>query len=143
MSRLSWFVCGVVLLAASGCGGSDSPSSPSATPPRGEFAQIDLVVGTGATASTGRSLNVRYTGWLYDPTRVESKGTQFDSGTYAFTLGSGNAIQGWHLGLVGMRVGGQRRLIIPPELAYGSQGRQPSIPSNASLVFDTELLSVQ
>jgi len=143
MSRLSGFLCGVVLLAVSACGGSDSPSSPSATPPRGEFQQIDLVVGTGATASAGRSLNVRYTGWVYDPTRAESKGTQFDSGTYPFTLGAGNVIRGWDLGLVGMRVGGQRRLIIPPELAYGSQGRSPSIPPNATLVFDTELLSVQ
>jgi FKBP-type peptidyl-prolyl cis-trans isomerase FkpA len=142
MSRLSWFLCGLVLVAASGCGGSDSPSSPS-TMPRGEFAQIDLVVGTGATASNGRLLNVAYTGWLYDPARAESKGTQFDSGTYAFTLGSGNAIQGWHLGLVGMRLGGRRRLIIPPELAYGSQGRPPTIPANASLLFDVELLSVQ
>jgi FKBP-type peptidyl-prolyl cis-trans isomerase FkpA len=142
MSRLFWFLSGFVLLAASGCGGSDSPSSPS-TMPRGEFAQIDLVVGTGATASNGRSLNVAYTGWLYDPARAESKGTQFDSGTYGFTLGTGNAIQGWHLGLVGMRVGGRRRLIIPPELAYGSEGRSPSIPANASLVFDVELLSVQ
>ena len=133
----------MVLLAASGCGGSDSPSSPSATQPRGEFQQIDLVVGTGATASTGRAINVRYTGWLYDPTRTESKGTQFDSGTFPFTLGSGNVIRGWDLGLVGMRVGGQRRLIIPPELAYGSQGRPPTIPANATLVFDTELLSAQ
>lgn len=112
--------------------------------PRAEFQQIDLVVGTGATASTGRSVTVRYTGWLYDPTRTESKGTQFDSGTLSpFTLGAGNVIRGWDLGLVGMRVGGQRRLIIPPELAYGSQGRQPSIPPNATLVFDTELLNVQ
>ena len=110
--------------------------------PRGEFQQIDLVVGTGATASTGRSLNVAYTGWLYDPSRAESKGTQFDSGTYGFTLGTGNAIQGWHLGLVGMRVGGRRRLIIPPELAYGPSG-QGSIPPNATLVFDVELLNVQ
>jgi FKBP-type peptidyl-prolyl cis-trans isomerase FkpA len=140
MSRLSWLLCGLVLLA-SGCGGSDSPSSPS-TMPRGEFARIDLVVGTGATASTGRSLNVAYTGWLYDPSRAESKGSQFDSGTYAFTLGTGNVIQGWHLGLVDMRVGGRRRLIIPPELAYGSQGRPP-IPPNATLVFDVELLNVQ
>ena len=143
MSRLSRFVCGVALLAASGCGGSDSPSSPSTQQPRGEFQQIDLVVGTGATASSGRSLSVRYTGWLYDPTRAESKGTQFDSGTYPFTLGTGNVIRGWDLGLVGMRVGGQRRLIIPPELGYGSQGSPPRIPPNASLVFDTELLSVQ
>jgi FKBP-type peptidyl-prolyl cis-trans isomerase FkpA len=141
MFRLSWFLCGVVLLAASGCGDSNPPSSPS-TMPRGEFAQIDLVVGTGATASTGRSLNVAYTGWLYDPARPESKGTQFESGTYGFTLGTGNVIRGWDLGLVGMRVGGRRRLTIPPELAYGSSGQGP-IPPNASLVFDVELLNVQ
>jgi FKBP-type peptidyl-prolyl cis-trans isomerase FkpA len=144
MSRLSRFLCGVALLAASGCGGSDSPSSPSTQQPRGEFQQIDLVVGTGATASTGRSVTMRYTGWLYDPARAESKGAQFDSGTLQpFTLGAGSVIRGWDMGLVNMRVGGQRRLIIPPELAYGSQGRPPVIPSNATLVFDTELLNVQ
>jgi FKBP-type peptidyl-prolyl cis-trans isomerase FkpA len=143
MSRLSWFLCVAALLAGSfGCGGSSSPSSPSSTQPRGEFAQLDLVVGTGTTASTGRSLTVNYTGWLYDPARTESKGTQFDSGTYTFTLGAGTVIRGWDTGLVGMRVGGRRRLTIPPELAYGSAGKAP-IPGNATLVFDVELTNVQ
>ena len=87
-------------------------------------------------------MTVTYTGWLYDPTRAESKGTQFDSGTYPFVLGAGNVIRGWDLGIVGMRAGGLRRLTIPPELAYGSAGRSP-IPPNATLVFDVELLSVQ
>jgi FKBP-type peptidyl-prolyl cis-trans isomerase FkpA len=143
MSRLSWFICAVgLLVAASGCGGSDSPSSPS-TQPRGEFAQLDLRVGAGATASTGRPITVSYTGWLYDPARPDSKGTQFDSNpAYPFVLGAGNVIRGWDLGVVGMRVGGLRRLTIPPELAYGSAGRG-SIPPNATLVFDVELLSVQ
>ena len=141
MSRLSW-VFVAVLLAAGGCSSSNSPSSPSVTLPRAEFSQTDLRVGTGATASTGRALTVSYAGWIYDPTRPESKGTQFDSGTYPFTLGAGNVIRGWDLGIVGMRVGGQRRLMIPPELAYGSAGRAP-IPPNASLVFDVELLNVQ
>jgi hypothetical protein len=90
------------------------PSSPSSQP-RGEFAQLDLVVGTGTTASTGRSLTVNYTGWLYDPARAESKGTQFDSGTYTFTLGAGTVIRGWDTGLVGMRVGG-------PAAAHHSAG---------------------
>ena len=142
MSRLSWFVCAVaVLVGASGCGSSNSPSSPSSQP-RGEFAQLDLRVGTGTVASTGRSLTVNYTGWLYDPTRPDNKGTQFDSGTLPFVLGAGGVIRGWDLGVVGMRVGGLRRLTIPPELAYGSAGKG-QIPPNASLVFDVELLSVQ
>lgn len=143
MSRLSWFVCLVALLVASGCGGSDSPSSPSTPQPRGEFAQLDLRVGTGATATSGRPITVSYTGWLYDPARPDNKGTQFDSNaSLLFTLGVGSVIRGWDTGVVGMRVGGQRRLTIPPELAYGSSGRG-SIPPNATLVFDIELLSVQ
>jgi FKBP-type peptidyl-prolyl cis-trans isomerase FkpA len=142
MSRLSCFLCGVLLLSAAGCGSSNSPSAPSSTQPRAEFTQTDLRVGTGTAASNGRAVNTSYTGWLFDPTRPEQKGTQFDSGTYPFTLGAGAVIRGWDLGVVGMRVGGLRRLTIPPELAYGS-ARQGSIPPNASLVFDIELLSVQ
>jgi FKBP-type peptidyl-prolyl cis-trans isomerase FkpA len=143
MYRLSWFVCAVALLVgASGCGSSDTPSSPSSQP-RGEFAQLDLRAGTGTAASNGRSVTVSYTGWLYDPARPDQKGTQFDSnGSFAFVLGAGNVIRGWDQGVVGMRVGGLRRLTIPPELAYGSSGRGP-IPPNASLVFDIELLAVQ
>jgi len=147
MSRLAWFVCAVaVLLGVSGCGssnGSNTPTSPS-SPPRGEFAQLDLRVGTGAVASTGRALSVTYTGWLYDPSRPDNKGTQFDAGSYAFVLGAGAVIRGWDTGLVGMQVGGLRRLTIPPELGYGAAGAgQGRIPPNASLVFDVELLSVQ
>jgi FKBP-type peptidyl-prolyl cis-trans isomerase len=145
MLRLSWVICAVALLVgAGGCGNSSSntPTSPSSQP-RGEFAQLDLVAGTGTTAATGRSVTVKYTGWLYDPSRPESKGTQFDSNTITFTLGAGSVIRGWDMGVVGMRVGGQRRLTIPPELAYGSAGRPPTIPGSATLVFDVELLNVQ
>ncbi|HEV8395733.1 MAG TPA: FKBP-type peptidyl-prolyl cis-trans isomerase [Vicinamibacterales bacterium] len=142
MSCLSWFVCAVALLVgAGGCGNSNTPSSPSSQP-RGEFAQLDLRVGTSAVASTGRSLTVNYTGWLYDPTRPDNKGTQFDTGTFPFVLGAGAVIRGWDTGVVGMRVGGLRRLTIPPELGYGTAGKA-SIPPNATLVFDIELLSVQ
>jgi len=90
-------------------------------------------------------LTVSYTGWLYDPARPEQKGTQFDTNTsFPFVLGTGGVIRGWDLGVVGMRVGGQRRLVIPPELGYGAAGAgQGRIPPNASLVFDIELLSVQ
>ena len=142
MSRLKWFVCAATLLIASGCG-SETPSAPSQSLPRAEFTQTDLRVGAGTAASNGRVLTVSYTGWLFDPARPEQKGTQFDSGTsFSFTLGAGRVIRGWDQGVPGMRVGGQRRLTIPPDLAYGSTGSGP-IPPNASLVFDIELLSVQ
>ena len=148
MSRLVPILCGVCLVVASACGDSDSPSSPS-NQPRGEFSQSDLVVGTGTVATTGRFLTVNYTGWLYDPAQAESKGRQFDSSLspgrtpFQFTLGAGGVIRGWDQGVVGMRVGGRRRLIIPPELGYGAQGSGSTIPPNASLVFDIELLNVQ
>ena len=85
---------------------------------------------------------VSYAGWLYDPTRPESKGTQFDSSSmFSFVLGVGGVIRGWDQGVVGMKVGGQRRLIIPPDLAYGS-GARTGIPANSTLVFDIMLLNV-
>lgn len=88
---------------------------------------------TAATVANGQSLSVRYTGWL-------ANGTQFDAGTYPFVLGRGEVIRGWDQGIVGMRVGEQRRLLIPPGLGYGARGNGP-IPPNAVLVFDVEVLS--
>jgi FKBP-type peptidyl-prolyl cis-trans isomerase FkpA len=140
MSRLSRFLCAASLALVAGCGDDSSPTAPT---PRAEFSMTDLRVGTGTAAGTGRSVTVSYTGWLYDPNGSEQKGTRFDgSPSYTFPLGVGQVIRGWDLGVVGMRVGGQRRLVIPPELAYGSSGRDP-IPPNATLVFDIELLNVQ
>jgi FKBP-type peptidyl-prolyl cis-trans isomerase len=143
--KLSFWVAIVIVLAlsAAACGGSDSSTSPSApTPPSAPFSQPDIILGTGATATQGRTIMVSYTGWLYDPTRPESKGTQFDSSSnFSFVLGVGNVIRGWDLGVVGMRVGGLRRLTIPPDLAYGSAART-GIPANSTLVFDVMLLNV-
>ena len=120
---------------------SDSPAQPSA------LLSTDLTVGAGTEAIIGRRVTVHYTGWLFDADRAESKGTQFDSsagGTpFAFTLGVGQVIAGWDQGVPGMRVGGKRRLIIPPALGYGSQGAGSVIPPNRGLVFDIELVSVQ
>jgi len=129
----------VVLMAAAGCG-SANPTVPSTSV--GVYTQTDLVVGTGATAAVGSIVTVSYTGWLYDTGRPNGKGTQFDSGTLQpFVVGSANLIQGFQQGVVGMKVGGQRRLILPPELAYGSN--PPSgIPVNATLVFEITLISV-
>lgn len=92
----------------------------------------DLRPGTGATIAAGQRLNVKYVGAL-------ANGTQFDAGTYAFTI-PGNVIQGWNEGLMGMKVGGSRQLVIPPSLGYGGQGSPPVIPPNAVLVFTVEPL---
>lgn len=136
------FVCAALLFVAA-CG--DSPTEPEQLP-TAPYSATDLVVGTGTEATNGRTLSVHYAGWMYDPTRPDAKGSQFDSsagrGPYSFVLGTGNVIQGWHQGLLGMRVGGIRRLILPPHLAYGSTGNPP-IPPNATLVFDVELVGVE
>jgi FKBP-type peptidyl-prolyl cis-trans isomerase FkpA len=133
------------LILVSACGG-DSGTSPSAPPPTAPFSQTDLRVGTGADATAGRRITVNYTGWLYDPARPENKGAQFDTSVgrqpFTFVLGAGAVIRGWDQGVVGMKVGGQRRLVIPAELGYGPGGNGP-IPGGATLVFDIELLDVQ
>ena len=138
-------VLSVATLAA-GCGG-DSGTSPSASTPTAPYSQTDLRVGTGAEVAAGRTATVNYSGWLYDPTRAEQKGTLFDSSAggaaFVFPVGAGRVIRGWDQGVPGMKVGGLRRLILPPELAYGATGSPPRIPPNATLVFDIELVAVQ
>jgi FKBP-type peptidyl-prolyl cis-trans isomerase FkpA len=123
-----------------GCSG-DSPTSPAPV-----FSQTDVRVGTGAAAAAGNTLRVFYTGWLYDAARPDGKGLQFDTnvgGTdpLTFTLGIGQVIQGWDEGLVNLRVGGLRRLVIPPSRGYGSFRNGP-IPGNSTLVFDVELVEI-
>ncbi|MFC5510883.1 FKBP-type peptidyl-prolyl cis-trans isomerase [Massilia jejuensis] len=100
------------------------------------------MVGSGAPANNGSKLTVNYTGWLYSASAADHKGTQFDTGTFSFTLGTGSVIAGWDQGLVGMKAGGRRKLEIPSNLAYGSAGRAP-IPPNAGLLFEVELTKVE
>lgn len=106
----------------------------------------DTKLGNGATAQPGQTALVHYTGWLYI---AGEKGRQFDSSRprgqpFAFPLGGGRVIKGWDEGVVGMKVGGQRTLIIPPQLAYGAQGAGGgAIPPNATLIFDVELLELK
>ena len=129
----------------------DKPKPPAAakTPPaRPAYTRTDLQVGTGREAQKGRGLSVHYTGWLYDPTQAEMKGRMFDSskerGPFNFQLGAGQVIPGWDQGFDGMKIGGRRRLIIPPALAYGVDGAGGGIiPPNATLIFEMELLDVQ
>ncbi len=102
---------------------------------RGGMKMYDLEVGPGSEATEGKMVKVKYTGWLTD-------GTQFDSGTYSFGLGAGQVVKGWDVGIAGMKVGGKRKLVIPPDMGYGAQGYPGAIPPNATLVFDTELLEV-
>ncbi len=113
--------------------------SPGNTPDTGLQIE-DLVVGTGAEAQPGRHITVDYTGWLEDGTKFDSS---IDRGQpYEFNLGEGGVIQGWDQGIPGMKVGGMRKLTIPPELAYGEIGAGP-IPPNATLIFEVQLLAVE
>ena len=109
--------------------------------------KIDTVVGKGAEAVAGKTVVVNYTGWLHDAAAKDKRGKQFDSsigrGTFSFPLGGGRVIKGWDEGVAGMKVGGKRTLIIPPDMAYGSRGAGGVIPPNATLVFDVELLEVK
>jgi len=154
----------VMLLVASACGGASSPasSSVSTTPQptaiagdveRTTFATSlgvdlgamtkrasglyvqDLQMGTGAVAIRGKSVVVRYAGWL-------PNGKQFDSGEVTVTLGTNKVIRAWEEALLGMRVGGRRRLVTPPNLAYGSRGAGDDIPPNAVLVFEMQVMSI-
>ncbi len=130
----------VLLVSVTAC--NRSPTEP---PNNAPFSQADLRVGIGASAATGNTLTVHYSGWFYNESATEQKGVQFDSSRagapLTFTLGGGDVIAGWDQGLIGMRVGGLRRLVIPPGLAYGAARFGP-IPPNATLVFEIELLEV-
>ena len=112
-----------------------------------ELQIIDTKVGDGATAEAGQMVVVHYTGWLYDPGAEDNKGAKFDSSVdrgqpFQFPLGMGRVIRGWDEGVQGMKVGGRRKLTIPPQLGYGSTGAGGVIPANATLVFEVELLEV-
>jgi FKBP-type peptidyl-prolyl cis-trans isomerase FkpA len=105
------------------------------------FSQTDLTVGTGAEATAGTTATVAYGAWLYSDTAADHKGTALEQNQFSFVLGANQVIKGFDQGIVGMKVGGTRRLIIPPSLAYGATGYQ-TIPGNAALVFDIALVNV-
>ena len=133
--------CLMLAAAVAGCSGD------TATSPIPNFAVTDLRAGTGAAAAAGNRISVRYTGWIYDATAADQKGLQFETNVGAenpltFTLGIGQVIAGWDEGIVNQRVGGLRRIVIPPAKAYGSFRNGP-IPANAALVFEVELVALE
>jgi FKBP-type peptidyl-prolyl cis-trans isomerase FkpA len=128
-------------MTACGGGGDDGDSVVVANP--AAFTKTDTVLGTGAEAVTGKTVTVTYTGWLYSATAADHKGTQFDAGSLPFTLGTGKVISGFEQGVLGMKVGGKRTVLIPSSMGYGSTGSGKTIPPNAGLVFDIALTAVQ
>ena len=108
----------------------------------------DNKVGNGASATSGKTVSVHYTGWLYDAKAADRHGKKFDSSRdhgepFSFKLGAGQVIRGWDQGVAGMKIGGTRTLVIPSDLGYGARGAGGVIPPNATLVFDVELLDVK
>ena len=112
------------------------------------FTKTDTIAGSGAEATAGQQVTVHYTGWLYDASQRDNKGTKFDSSRdrnepFEFSLGAGQVIRGWDEGVQGMKVGGTRVLTIPPDMGYGARGAGGVIPPNATLLFEVELLGVR
>ncbi len=149
MRRFAKIACFIAALASLGAAGCSSPAPPAA-PTAGVDALVvtDLEAGTGAAVTRGQRAVVEYTGWLYDAAAADHKGRKFDSSLdagqpFGFVVGAGNVIKGWDQGVEGMRVGGSRRLVIPPSLAYGDAGAGGVIPPGATLVFDVHLVSAQ
>lgn len=125
------------------------PPAPAATEPQEALLVTDVVKGIGDEALPGLVVVVHYTGWLYDRAAPEQRGRKFDSSRdrgqpFSFPLGAGHVIKGWEQGVPGMKVGGLRRLVIPPSLAYGSRNIDNGlIPPNSTLMFEVELLAIE
>ena len=137
---------GVVVLAAliAACGAK--PANPPASAVN-SMQSVELKAGAGEGITAGKVAVVQYTGWLYEGTATDNKGRQFDSSRtlgqpFRFPLGTGQVIKGWDQGVLGMKIGESRRLIIPADLAYGDNGAGGVIPPGATLIFDIELLAI-
>jgi len=144
-----------VIFALSALSAAAQPKIPASLPPaEGKMVTqytmryIEVKVGDGKLAEAGKVLFVHYTGWLYDPATPDGHGKKFDSSVdrnvpFPFLLGSGKVIKGWDEGVAGMKVGGKRTLVIPPQKGYGERGAGGVIPPNATLLFDVELIEVK
>jgi FKBP-type peptidyl-prolyl cis-trans isomerase len=148
VSLLAVAALAAALIAA--CTGKPNTPPPSAPQPRAVTALQSVVLkpGTGAAVAGGQIAVVQYTGWLYEAAAADHKGKQFDSSRtgrepFKFPLGTGSVIKGWDQGVAGMKIGESRRLVIPPDLAYGDSGAGGVIPPGAALVFDVELVGIE
>ncbi|BBI98356.1 hypothetical protein FGKAn22_00490 [Ferrigenium kumadai] len=152
MKRIALLPLALLLAGAFSTTACSEQAAPQAAPTMektgmSELIKNDVKAGEGAEAKAGRTVSVHYTGWLYDEAAPDHKGAKFDSSRdrgmpFEFPLGAGHVIKGWDAGVEGMKVGGQRTLVIPPQLGYGARGAGGVIPPNATLVFDVELLGV-
>ena len=141
----------MAIFATSGCSADSQPSKQEKTAMSNTITELvknDTVVGEGREAEPGFNVTVHYTGWLYDPSKPDGKGKKFDSSVdrqdpFVFYLGGGQVIRGWDEGFAGMKVGGKRTLIIPPDYGYGARGAGGVIPPNATLIFEVELLGIK
>jgi FKBP-type peptidyl-prolyl cis-trans isomerase FkpA len=153
MIRRTMFIAMLCLSAASMSQAAGQAPAEAAAPAvvlGDSLIKIDNVVGTGKQAGVGSNIVVNYTGWYYKPMATRQRGRKFDSSLDAgrepleFQLGAGKVIKGWDQGVVGMKVGGKRTLVIPSDLAYGKRGAGGgSIPPDSDLIFDVELLDVK
>jgi len=153
MNKWVWVSMCALLLAGCARGPDSVQSGSEQTGPQRssavtELQRNDTVQGTGEGISQGQVAVVHYTGWLYDPSAPDNKGTKFDSSRdqgrpFRFVVGAGKVIRGWDLGVQGMQVGGQRLLLIPSDLGYGAHGAGGVIPPNAPLLFEVELLAIE
>ena len=143
---MSMLLC--VSLVSTSARSEEKKAAVAVSKPITELVKTDVKLGVGMTATVGSNVSVHYTGWLYDAAAADHHGKKFDSsrdrGTpFEFQLGAGRVIKGWELGVEGMKIGGDRTLIIPASLGYGANGAGGVIPPNATLVFDVELLRVR
>lgn len=153
LARLLLLIAGLGLPAGAASAQTTAPSGATSASSKlsatvTDLQKNDAKLGSGAEAQAGKTAVVHYTGWLYDPAAPGGKGAKFDSsrdrGTpFSFPLGGGRVIKGWDEGVAGMKVGGQRTLIIPPAMGYGARGAGGVIPPNATLIFDVELVDVK
>jgi len=145
IAKTSLIMFTALLAACSGKPGA--PAAPAASAVTA-LQSVTLKPGTGAAIGGGQIAVVEYTGWLYEASATDTKGKQFDSSrtggqAFKFPLGTGSVIKGWDQGVAGMKIGESRRLIIPPDLAYGDNGAGGVIPPGATLVFDIDLIAIE
>jgi FKBP-type peptidyl-prolyl cis-trans isomerase FkpA len=146
MAAASLLTASALIGTLSACSGKAAGPAPAATV--NTLESEDLKVGAGAPIAAGQQAVVQYTGWLYEASAADKKGKEFDSSAnsgqpFRFVIGGGQVIKGWDQGVAGMKVGGRRRLIIPADLAYGTEGAGGVIPPGATLVFEVSLVGIE